>query len=216
MTWLESIEKLDDSTAAPPAAEAPSEARQLPWLILIAGSAGALMPLRRLVRALGPDLDAAVLITIHHLPDRPTLLGDILTQDTPLPVSIAAHGELLCPGHVYVAPPGYHHVTVGDGRVWLLPHPRHALRGNSADPLLTSAAREFGPRAIGVVLSGANRNGAAGMQVIRAAGGYVAAQDPREAAHATMPLATLEGGVDLCADAEAIGHQLALRCRAAR
>jgi len=186
---------------------------RLQHVIVIVGSAGALLPLRRLVRELGPNLDAAVIITIHHPPDQPTLLADILSRETSLPVTIALQGELLRPAHVYVTPPGYHHVVVSNGCFELRPQPREGRRGRSADPLLLSAARDFGPRTIGVVLSGANTNGSAGLKAIRAAGGRALVQDPTEAAHATMPMAALQLGVDVCASAQALGRYLAEQCQ---
>jgi two-component system chemotaxis response regulator CheB len=181
-------------------------------VIVIAGSAGALAPLRQVIRTLGSELRAAVVVTIHSPPDQPTLLAQILSRDTSLPVKVAAPGELLRPGHVYVAPPGYHHVVLVDGRIQLRPHPRRALRGTSGDPLLISAASNFGSRAIGVVLSGSNRNGAAGLRAIRAAGGLGLAQDPGEATFATIPLAAIADGVDLCASAAGLGHYLVEAC----
>ena len=204
---------LGNTTTGGNGATSPLGALRLQHVILIAGSAGALVPLRRLVRALGPNLDAAVVVTIHHPPDHPTLLVDILSRDTPLPVTIAIHGEFLRPAHVYVAPPGYHQLVVNNGRFELRPHPPGARRGRSADPLLLSAARDFGPQAIGVVLSGANASGSAGLKAIRAAGGRALAQAPSEAAFPTMPMAALQMGVDICASAEALGRYLADHCQ---
>jgi two-component system chemotaxis response regulator CheB len=181
--------------------------------IVIAGSAGAQQPLRQLVRALGPELDAAVLVSIHHPPNKPTALAHILERETSLPVCVGIQGQPLRAGHIYVAPPGYHHVLVKNGRIHIRPEPRHMRRCVSADPLFHSAAAEFGNRTIGVLLSGANRNGAAGLRLIREAGGQALAQDPAEAAFSTMPLAGVEAGVDLCAGAEALGRYIAERCR---
>jgi two-component system chemotaxis response regulator CheB len=84
----------------------------------------------------------------------------------------------------------------------------------SADPLFASGAEDFGASAIGVVLSGANANGAAGVQTIRAAGGTAIAQDPREAAYGQMPLAALSAGVDYCGSARQIARYLNIVCQA--
>lgn len=205
--------ELDDTVNQGNAALSQPRALRLEHLIVIAGSAGALLPLQQLVRALGPNLDAAVVVTIHYPPDHPTFLADILSRETRLPVSVAIHGERLQPAHIYVAPPGYHQVVVNDGCFELRPHPREARRGRSADPLLLSAARDFGPRALGVVLSGANANGSAGLKAIRAAGGRALAQDPHEATFSTMPMAALRMGVDVCASAKELGQYLAEHCQ---
>jgi two-component system chemotaxis response regulator CheB len=82
----------------------------------------------------------------------------------------------------------------------------------SADPLFVSGALDFGTAAIGVVLSGANTNGAAGVRAIRAAGGRAVAQLPSDAAFAVMPQAALNAGVDYCGSAEDIGRYLSVLC----
>ena len=129
-----------------------------------------------------------------------------------MPVSLARVGARFEPRHVYVAPPGYHHVLVKEGRVQIQPRPIHARRGVSADPLFSSAAHDLGPSAIGVVLSGANTNGAAGLRAIRAAGGTALAQQPSDAAYPIMPQAALDAGVDYCGTAEELGQYLSSLC----
>jgi two-component system chemotaxis response regulator CheB len=209
----------DGSDAAPTDADAANTLssmegapRRPAHIILIAGSAGSLSALQRLFRTLSSTVDAAVLITTHLPPDHRTLLPDILSRVTSMPLSIARAGGVLERGHVYVAPPGYHHVILRNGCVHLRPQPIHARRGVSADPLFVSAAQDFGPAAIGVVLSGANSNGAAGVRAIRAAGGRTAAQRPSDAGFAVMPQAALKAGVDYCGSAEDIGRYLSAIC----
>lgn len=181
-------------------------------VIFIAGSAGSLSALQRLFAALSPDIDAAVMITTHLPPTHRSLLPQILGRITPLPVSTARQGERLERGRVYVAPPGYHHVIVRNGCVQLKPHHRWAPRGVSADPLLVSAAADFGAAAVAVVLSGANTNGAAGVRAVRAAGGTAVAQSPSDAAFSVMPRAALHAGVDYSGSAEDIGRYLSGLC----
>jgi two-component system chemotaxis response regulator CheB len=209
----------DGASAVPPDAGASGDAaadaegyHRPAHIIFIAGSAGSLKALQRLFGALSPDVDAAVLITIHLPPDHHTLLPEILARVTPMRLSIARAGDVLERGHVYVAPPGYHHVMLKNGRVHLRPQPAHARRGVSADPLFVSGAHDFGAAAIGVVLSGANTNGAAGVRAIRAAGGRAAAQRPSDAAFGVMPQAALNAGVDYCGSAEDIGRYLSAIC----
>ena len=181
-------------------------------VIFIAGSAGSLSALQRLFGALSPSIDAAVMITTHLPPTHRTLLPSILARVTSMPLSVAGAGEPLERGRVYVAPPGYHHMLVRNGRVQLRPHPIHARRGVSADPLFVSAAESLGAAAVGVVLSGANTNGAAGVRAIRAAGGKTLAQSPHDAAFPIMPQAALDAGVDYCGSAEDIGRYLSVLC----
>jgi two-component system chemotaxis response regulator CheB len=169
--------------------------------------------LQRLFKQLPADLDAAVVVSLHLPPWHRTYLAEILSRVSALPVSIALQGGRLRAAHVYVAPPGYHHVVVNGGRVQFRPHRRDAPRGVSADPLFVSAAEDFGAATIGVVLSGCNQNGAGGVRAIRAAGGKAVAQAPQDAAYATMPRAALQAGVDFCGSAEDIAHYLAAICR---
>jgi two-component system chemotaxis response regulator CheB len=182
-------------------------------LILVACSAGGLPALQRLFKQLPPDLDAAIVVTQHLPPWHRTRLADILSRVSRLPVSLARAGERLRNARVYVAPPGYHHVVVSGGRIHYQPQPRDAPRGVSADPLFVSGAKDFGAATIGVVLSGANRNGAAGVRAIRAVGGKAVAQAPQDAEYATMPRAALQAGVNFCGSVEDIAHYLAAICR---
>lgn len=142
-----------------------------------------------------------------------TLLANLLSRYTRLPVSLAVEGERLRSRHVYVAPPGYHQVVVSGGRFRFLPQPHDAPRGISADPLFVSGAQDFGAATIGVVLSGANQNGAAGVRVIRAAGGKAVAQSPHDAAYSEMPRAALRAGVDFSGSAEEVAQYLVASCR---
>lgn len=181
-------------------------------LVVIGGSAGSLEPLRQVVASLPRDLDCAVVVTVHHPPDAATFLPDILGRKSLLPVSLARNGEVLRAGRIYVSPPGYHNPTVRAGHVWVTAHPRASRRGSSSDSLFSSAAADFGPRCVGVVLSGNNRNGTAGLRDIRASGGYCMVQDPAEAAYPRMPLAALREGPDFVGSAQEIGRRIAEQC----
>lgn len=182
-------------------------------VVVVAGSAGSLKPLREVVGELGTALDAAVVIQLHHPPDRPTFLADILGRETRLPVSVAVKGEPLESGRIYIAPPGHHHVALDGGIVQLIALRRELRRAFGANTLFSSAATEYGPRAIGVVLSGANANGAEGVRDIKAAGGLALVQEPGEAEFRVMPRAALAFGADLCAPAKELGRFLAEHCR---
>lgn len=163
-------------------------------VIVVGGSSGAIDALIQLLPALPPTLSAAVLIVLHLPRDRRSLLAEIFRQRCVLPVQEAQDKEVITPGTVYFAPPDYH-VLVDDG-----PHialsidpPVHYSRP-SIDVLFESAADQYGNRLAGILLSGANEDGARGLQAIQAAGGMTMVQDPASASMPTMPQAAIARG----------------------
>src|SRR5205085_8246445 len=126
-----------------------------------------------------------------------SVLPEILSRSGPLLATHAADGEPFRPGHIYVAPPDRHLVLRPDGRTMLTREARENHARPAVDPLFRSAARHYGPRVIGVVLTGSLYDGAAGLLAVRGAGGLAVVQDPRDAAVAAMPLnATQIAGAD--------------------
>src|SRR5437763_1435131 len=99
----------------------------------------------------------------------------------------AIDGEPFQPGHVYVAPPDRHLLLAPDGVMRLTRDARENHARPAIDPLFRSAARHYGSRVIGVILTGALFDGAAGLIAVRAAGGPAVVQDPRDARVASMP-----------------------------
>jgi two-component system chemotaxis response regulator CheB len=120
-------------------------------IIVIGGSAGALEPLREIVRGLPPDFSAAVFVVLHIGPN-PSNLPHLLAGG-PLPALHAVDGQAIEPRRIYVAPPD-HHLLISLGRVRLSRGPRENWTRPALDPLFRSAARAYGPRVVGVVLSG--------------------------------------------------------------
>jgi two-component system, chemotaxis family, protein-glutamate methylesterase/glutaminase len=155
-------------------------------LVVIGASAGGLEVLRRVVSELPVDLNASVCVVLHIAPGSPSALAPILDRAGPLPCRAAADGDPLRSGQILVAPPD-RHVVVEDGRVRLTPGPRENGHRPAVNPLFRSAARARGRRVIGVVLSGTQDDGAAGLAVIKACGGGTIVQDPMEAMYAGMP-----------------------------
>ena len=162
-------------------------------VVVVAASAGGLNALGALLTALPSDFPLPLAIVQHIDPNHVSLIANILSRRTKLRVKQAETDDILMPGVVYVAPPGWHMVIVPGGAITLThTEPVHFVRP-SADALFESAARTFGP-AIGVVLSGSGTDGAAGATAVKALGGTVIAQDEATAAFFGMPQAAIESG----------------------
>lgn len=140
-----------------------------------------------------------------------SLLPDILSWHGVLPVAFAREGDALEPGHIYVAPPD-HHMTVVAEHIRLNQEPRvHAVRP-AIDPLFASVARAYGSRVMGIVLSGAGSDGAAGMLEIERHGGAVLVQNPQEAASPSMPEAAIAADSPECLPIEEIAERVSHFC----
>lgn len=159
--------------------------------VVIGGSAGSVEALSVLLPALPAGLQAAVLVVLHLPRNRPSLLCNIFRSRCALPLREAEDKEPIVPGTVYFAPPDYH-LLVDDGPALALSvdAPVHYSRP-SIDVLFESAADAYGPRLVGMVLSGANHDGARGLAAIGAQGGLALVQHPDSASVRTMPEAAL-------------------------
>lgn len=161
--------------------------------VAIGASAGGIEALSLLLPALPAGMRASVLVVLHLPRDRPSLLAEIFGPKCALPVKEAEDKEPLQPGTVYFAPPDYHLlVETGPSVALSADAPVHYSRP-SVDVLFESAADAFGPRLLGIVLTGANQDGAAGLAAIRRAGGYTAVQTPETAQAALMPQSAIAG-----------------------
>jgi two-component system chemotaxis response regulator CheB len=160
-------------------------------VIVIGASAGGVEALRAVVAGLPPDLAAAVLVVLHIPTRAPSALPGILDRAGPLPAVQAQHGAWIRPGTIYVAPAD-HHLLICGKRLGLSAGPTENGHRPAVDPLFRSAAVSYGAGAIGVVLSGARDDGAAGLTAIVNQGGQAVVQDPDDALHRSMPAAALE------------------------
>ncbi|WP_370627856.1 chemotaxis protein CheB [Acidovorax sp. sif0715] len=159
--------------------------------IVVGGSSGGIDALMQVLPALPASLRAAVLIVLHLPRDRRSLLAEIFRQRCALPLHEAQDKQSIAPGTVYFAPPDYHLlVDAGPGIALSVDAPVHFSRP-SIDVLFESAADQYGGRLVGILLSGANEDGAHGLRSIRAAGGLAIVQEPASAAMPTMPQAAL-------------------------
>jgi two-component system, chemotaxis family, protein-glutamate methylesterase/glutaminase len=159
-------------------------------LVVIGASAGGIETLREIAGGLSPDLPASVLVVVHLPPQSPGLIPRILSRSGPMPARHATDGEELQPGRIYVAPADFH-MLVDERCIRLARGPRENLHRPAVDPLFRSAAVAYGPRAIGVVLSGALDDGTAGLSALKRCGGIAVVQDPEDALYASMPRSAL-------------------------
>ncbi|AFL54520.1 two-component system chemotaxis response regulator CheB [Sinorhizobium fredii] len=159
-------------------------------VIAIGGSAGAVGALKQLLRELPPDFAATLFVVVHVGALGKNLLAEIFAHHATISVKTAVDGERVLPGNVYVAPAD-HHLLVIDGVTRLGRGPRENLARPAVDPLFRSVAMTYGPRAIGVVLTGMLNDGAAGLADLKRCGGVTVVQNPADAAAPDMPLGAL-------------------------
>jgi two-component system, chemotaxis family, protein-glutamate methylesterase/glutaminase len=155
-------------------------------VVVIGASAGGVEALMQLVGQLPPQLDAALFVAVHFPPGSVSFLPEILNRTKTLPVAHPHNGETIRPGRIYVAPPDYH-MLVHPDTIELSRGPRENGHRPAIDVLFRTAAQAYGPRAVGVVLTGMLDDGTNGLQVIKAEGGVALVQDPAEAMFVSMP-----------------------------
>src|SRR5919206_1218032 len=183
-----------------------AEQRRISQLVVVGASAGGVEALSTLVATLPRDFPAPLLIAQHLDPGRPSHLPQILAWRSTLPVCTVTDHAPLENGVVFVVPAN-HHVEITDHAISL--RTRDGGRSMpSVDLLLTTAAPVFGENLIGVILTGAGSDGAAGARAVKEAGGMVVIQNPHTAQFAGMPAAIAPPLVDVMADLEAIGPLL--------
>jgi two-component system, chemotaxis family, protein-glutamate methylesterase/glutaminase len=179
-------------------------------IIVIGASLGGLEALCKLTGDLPARFPAAVIMVLHTNAQSPGLLAEIIGRYTTLPVSYGCQGDEVQPGHIYIAPPDYHLTVIAPGYLSLDAGPKVRHVRPAADQLFVSAAKVYGPRVIGVVLTGGDSDGTDGMRAIKAAGGIGVVQQPTEAYDSSMPRNALHGGKpDYCLPLSEIGPILA-------
>jgi two-component system chemotaxis response regulator CheB len=161
-------------------------------LLVIGGSAGGIDALLTLLPALPQGFALPVVCILHVPPDRESRLAELFAGRVALPVREAADKEPIVPGTIYFAGPGYHlsiePARDGEDAYFSLScEPPVQFARPAIDVLMESAADAYGPQVAGVLLTGANHDGAAGMERIHRSGGLTIVQDPEEAQASTMP-----------------------------
>lgn len=159
--------------------------------MVIGGSAGGIEALQTIVKDLPQNFPCSVFITIHIPADYPTMLDALLSRWGRVPAVQPLDGFPIQVGRIYVARPD-HHMTLEDGHVRMLRGPRENRHRPAIDPLFRTAAREYGSRVIGVILSGLFDDGSAGLYAVKERGGIAIVQNPQDAVQDQMPLRAIE------------------------
>lgn len=178
------------------------------WVVGIGSSAGGLEALQSFVANLSSDLPAAIIIAQHLAPHAKSMMVELLSRHSKMPVNMAVHGETLRKGRIYIVPPN-HDIDLNDGKIFL---PRAGVETRpkpSVDTFFDSLARNWGEWSVGIILSGTGSDGAEGIQAIRSAGGLTLAQDDHSARYDGMPKSAVEsGGVSAIMAPDAMAREL--------
>jgi two-component system, chemotaxis family, protein-glutamate methylesterase/glutaminase len=182
-------------------------------IVTIGASAGGIDALLRLFKPLPHDFPAAVGVVLHRSPLFESNLAQLLQSRSKLQFLEPQGAEPLEPGHVYIAPRD-RHMLFESSSVRLDRGPKQHFTRPAADPLFVSAAESFGPRVVGVVLTGGGDDGASGLIAIKKGGGLSLVQDPREAQNPSMPAhGIVHDGVDAVLTIAELSDVLALLAR---
>ncbi len=161
-----------------------------PQAIVIGASAGAVQALSHILSRL-PAAYPVPLLVVIHVPDGPSGLQTLFAAKCALAIREPEDKEPIVPATVYLAPPGYHLLVERDETIALSADAPVLFSRPSIDVLFESAADSYGARLVGVILTGANEDGARGAAAVHAAGGTMLVEDPATAYAAAMPTAAL-------------------------
>jgi two-component system chemotaxis response regulator CheB len=159
-------------------------------IVVIGASAGGVETLIKLVRQLPADFPASLFIVLHIPADSPSLLAQILDRSSQLTVVQPTDHTPIATRYIYVAPPD-HHMLLEKDEIRIIRGPKENRHRPAIDPLFRSAALAYGPRVIGVILTGALDDGTAGLLTIKHKQGLAIVQDPKDALYPSMPQSAL-------------------------
>jgi len=167
-------------------------------IIVVGTSSGGLDALKILVRDLPSGFPGSIFIVQHIAFDHQSVLAQLISKAGALPASFPSDYEKINQGHIYVAPPD-HHLLIENGFIRITRGPKENRFRPSIDALFRSAAYIYGPRVVGVVLTGMLDDGTAGLWAIKYRGGITIVQNPEEARASSMPKSALHSvEVDYC------------------
>jgi len=177
-------------------------------IVGIGGSAGGLDAFRGLLKNLSAKSGMAFVFIMHLAPGHKSMLAELLSRDTKMPVSEAKNRMPIEVDHVYVIPPNMS-MSVASGKLILAKRQGADLRHMPVDCFFRSLAKEKGTGAIGVILSGTATDGTLGTEAIKATGGITFAQDERSAKFNGMPQSAINTGcADFVLSPKKIAHKL--------
>jgi two-component system chemotaxis response regulator CheB len=177
-------------------------------IVVVGASAGGVTALRQLAASLPADYGGALCIVMHISPDARSELPAILAKAGALPAVHAEDGMAIEAGRLHVAPPDCH-LLVERGALRVVRGPRENRHRPAIDPLFRSAAWTYGPRTVGVVLTGRLDDGTGGLWAIKSCGGTTIVQDPDTAEYPEMPANAMAlNTIDHCVALDAIAPLL--------
>lgn len=182
-----------DLPTANPAVSAPLNEPVIP-VVGIGASAGGLEAIQAFVEALPADSGAAFVIIQHLSPDYKSMMVELLSRKTELPVNRAEDGMRVQPNQLYLIPPKKN-LTLFHGHLILKDQPSHEGLNLPVDIFLQSLAEDLGVHSVGVVLSGTGSDGARGIRAIKEHGGLVMVQNEETAQFDGMPRAAIATGM---------------------
>ncbi len=160
--------------------------------IVIGASAGGLYALKKLLPALPASFPCPVLVVQHLSPHSDNYMVRMLDELSPLVVKEADEKEPVIPGTVYVAPPDYHLLVEEDFTLSLSVEEKVNYSRPAIDVLFETAADAYGRHLMGIILTGANADGANGLLAVKKRGGFTIVQQPEDAESQAMPKAAIE------------------------
>lgn len=158
-----------------------------PEVVAIGASAGGVEALKTVLSSFKVPSQLSVLVVLHFHPEGPNLLPEIYRDVCEFQIKEAESGEPMLPETIYIAPPDYHLSAEENHTLSLSTEGAVNFSRPSIDVLMESVAVSFGEKAVGILLTGANHDGAKGMMKIHEAGGITLVQDPSEAEYPIMP-----------------------------
>jgi two-component system, chemotaxis family, protein-glutamate methylesterase/glutaminase len=179
-------------------------------VVVIAAPSGGVQTIKMLVSNLPVPCSASVLI-VPHMEDMTRRVPYVLREITSMPVQVPIDGTPIEPGYIYVAPID-RHMLLEPGRIRLIGWPAVRFSWSATDPLFVSAAKIYRQYAVGIVLTGGDGYGAAGLRAIRLAGGLAIVQDPHDAVVHKVPTTIAAAHPYPCLSLSEIAAKLSTWC----